>query len=236
MKKTVNKIKNLINRILVIFSPRIVRKVRREKLSYLDHRALFELYKSVCLVEKLKLQGIFIEAGCALGGSAIVIAEAKNVKRQFFIFDVFGMIPSPTENDSEDAHTRYEVIKSGKAKGINSESYYGYEKNLLDHVNRNFKKYNIDVDNENIHFVEGLYQNTLEVNQKVAFAHIDADWYDSVMICLEEIVPNLVPGAVLIIDDYQDWNGCKRAVDTYFANKQSEFIFFQKSRLHIIRK
>lgn len=234
---TLSDFKNLlIKKCIVVFSPKVVKKVRRGKLSYLDHRALFELYQVILKLEKQQLQGIFIEAGCALGGSAIVIANAKKKTRPFFIYDVFGMIPSPSKDDGEDAHRRYAEIKSGSSVGIKSETYYGYEEDLLKCVKNNFKDFNIDIGKENIHLIKGLYQNTLDVSQPVVFAHIDADWYDSVLICLQKIVPNLVSGGVLVIDDYQDWDGCKRAVDTYFENIRDDFAFIQKSRLHITRK
>jgi asparagine synthase (glutamine-hydrolysing) len=55
----------------------------------------------------------------------------------------------------------------------------------------------------------------LHVSEPVALAHIDGDWYRSVMTCLRRIEPNLVPGGTLVIDDYRAWSGCKRAVDEY---------------------
>ncbi|VAW43210.1 hypothetical protein MNBD_CHLOROFLEXI01-3632, partial [hydrothermal vent metagenome] len=57
-----------------------------------------------------------------------------------------------------------------------------------------------------------------------------------VMTCLQQIEPNLVPGGILIIDDYEAWSGCKSAVDEYFSGREDDFEFVQQSRLHIIRK
>jgi asparagine synthase (glutamine-hydrolysing) len=87
-----------------------------------------------------------------------------------------------------------------------------------------------------VQFVAGFYEETLQIDQPVALAHIDCDWHDSVMTCLERIEPHLVKGGLLIIDDYDEWSGCKRAVDSYFANRKDEFDFILKSRLHIVRK
>lgn len=226
----------IISRIEIIFSPRITRQVTKAKLTFLSPSALLDIHKVVTHLEKLKIRGIFIEAGCALGGSAIVITKAKREQRPFYIYDAFGMIPAPSEDDGTDAHDRYEVIKSGQAKGINQNLYYGYEHDLLSIVKGNFQEFNIDLINENIHFIQGLYQDSLSIDGDVAFAHIDADWYESVMTCLVEIEPHLVSGAVLIIDDYNDWEGCKKAVDTYFQDKLEDYHFIQRSRLHIIRK
>ena len=88
----------------------------------------------------------------------------------------------------------------------------------------------------NITFIKGLFEDTLICKQPVALAHIDCDWYDSVMVCLERIVPMMVKGGILVIDDYNHWSGCRKAVDTYFADKRELFSFEKKSRLHIIKK
>lgn len=219
-----------------ILFPRIIRQVIEAKLSFLSPLALLDIHKVVKHLEKQQIKGIFIETGCALGGSAIVIANAKTKQRHFFVYDAFGMIPSPSINDGEDAHHRYEIISSGQAKGVDDTLYYGYEQDLLNKVKENFRNFNIITEAERIHFIKGLYQNTLRIEEDVAFAHIDADWYDSVMICLHEIEPHLVSGAVMIIDDYYDWEGCKKAVDAYFKDKDDGYYFRKKSRLHIIRK
>lgn len=91
------------------------------------------------------------------------------------------------------------------------------------------------VDANNTYLVKGLFQDTLHINEPVAFAHIDGDWYESVMVCLQRIAPHLVRGGVLVIDDYDDWSGCRKAVDEYFSDKQHLYTFIRKSRLHIVR-
>ncbi len=87
-----------------------------------------------------------------------------------------------------------------------------------------------------MHFVRGTYEKSLILNDPVAFAHIDCDWYESVKVCLERIEPKLVSGGILIIDDYYTWSGCSKAVDSYFHNRSDGFNFVKKSRLHIIKK
>jgi asparagine synthase (glutamine-hydrolysing) len=75
----------------------------------------------------------------------------------------------------------------------------------------------------------------MQIERPVAFVHIDGDWYESVMTCLTRLAPRLVPGGVLVIDDYDAWSGCRSAVDEYFADRRAEFAFVGKSRLHIVR-
>jgi asparagine synthase (glutamine-hydrolysing) len=146
------------------------------------------------------------------------------------------MIPPPSDRDDQDAHARYEQIVSGQAAGPKGSAYYGYESDLLAKVRANFAQCGYPVDDHHVSLVKGLYQNALRVDQPVALAHLDCDWYDSVMVCLQRIEPRLVPGGILVIDDYADWAGCRKAVDEYFAGRRGEFEFRIKSRLHIRRR
>jgi Macrocin-O-methyltransferase (TylF) len=216
--------------------PPIVRAVRADSLTYLEHAALLDLFERVQEIEKQGRDGILIEAGCALGGSAIVIATAKSPGRKFYVHDVFGMIPPPSEQDDEDVQERYAVISSGRSHGLNGNTYYGYEDNLLDKVGSNFHRHGVPVEVNSVHLVRGLFQDTLRVTEPVALAHIDGDWFESVMVCLQRIEPHLVDHGVLVIDDYDDWSGCRKAVDTYFSDKRDRYEFVRKARLHIVRK
>lgn len=222
---------------LFIFNRRVylvIKRVLKDKLTYLDISALIDLYKSTNKLKKGR-NGIIIEAGCALGGSALIIATSKEQTRPFYIYDVFEMIPPPSNQDGDDAHERYKTIASGISKGIGRDRYYGYEENLLDGVEKTFRDYGLPPDMNNVYLIKGIFEDSLFVNEPVALAHIDCDWYESVMICLQRIEPYLIKGGVLIIDDYYTWQGCRKAVDTYFANKKDEFKLFKKSRLYIVR-
>jgi asparagine synthase (glutamine-hydrolysing) len=167
---------------------------------------------------------MFIEAGCALGGSTILISKLKNRSRPFKVYDVFGMIPPPTDEDGDDVQNRYKTISSGESGGIGGDKYYGYEDYLYQKVQDNLKEFGVDVERQNISLIKGLLQETLEVDQPVAFAHIDVDWYDPVRTCLERIVPNLVSGGCIILDDYLDWSGCRKATDEYFRGRGASFL------------
>jgi O-methyltransferase len=217
------------------YALQIIAKVRSQKLTYLEWAALAELYQVVKDVEVSEQTGIIVEAGVALGGSAIVLAAAKSPQRPLFLYDAFEMIPAPTDGDGPDAHERYQKIKAGQAVGIKGDDYYGYQPDLLERVIQVFHDLNLPPTANMIHFVKGYYEDTLLVEEPVAVAHIDCDWYSSVIRCLEQIVPNLVVGGTLIIDDYEAWSGCRRAVDEYFEGRQKEFEFVMKSRLHITR-
>jgi hypothetical protein len=224
---------------LLVTNPSIfsaIRHVRAQKLTYLTLLALSDLYDTARRLEHQNLGGAIVEAGVALGGSAIILAKSKLPARPLHLYDVFAMIPPPSENDGPDAHARYAEITDGRSVGIKGDRYYGYEGGLLEKVKRNFAQFDIDLEEASVHIWPGLFEDTLHIDEPVALAHIDCDWYESVMLCLERITPHLVSGGVLVIDDYRDWSGCKRAVDEYFAGRGEEFRFVMRTRLHIERK
>lgn len=213
----------------------VLRRVHDKALTYLEPRALRELFDAVAAIEAQRLPGLLVEAGCALGGSAIVITAAKARARPFRVYDVFGTIPAPSERDGEDVQRRYSLIRSGAAGGISGHRYYGYESNLYETVKRNFADQGFPTDAYNVQLIKGLFEDTLTVHEPVALAHIDGDWYDSVRICLERIAPYVVQGGVLVIDDYDAWSGCRRAVDDFLAVNRGAFSQRQLARLQLIK-
>lgn len=202
----------------------LINSIRKKKLTYLSNRKLASLTTTCHLIEKLNLPGIFLEAGCALGGSSILLASIKSVERPLFVYDVFEMIPPPTEEDTKDVHDRYRTIVEGKSQGLGGDKYYGYEDNLYETVQSNFREFGITCEKESVSLVKGLVQETMKIDQPVAFAHIDVDWYEPVMTCLERIFPKLVTGGCIILDDYYDWGGCRKATDEYLRKVVGQFM------------
>ena len=189
----------------------LIREIKSRRLTYLNENKLTSLALTCKKIENNGLEGTFIEAGCALGGSTILISKQKSKQRDFFVFDVFGMIPPPTEDDSEDVHERYQTIVKGDSKGIGDDEYYGYQNDLKEIVRTNLSTFDIDCKQEKIHLIEGLLQDTMSIEKPVAFAHIDVDWYEPVKTSLERIFPRLVQGGSIILDDYHDWGGVQES-------------------------
>ena len=141
----------------------LVGKIKELGLFYLSEAALFSLSEQVKNVNELN--GIFIETGCALGSSAIVIANSMKKGEKLYLYDVFEMIPPPSDKDGEDIQQRYKTIKSGKSRGIGDNKYYGYVENLIDEIKVNFNSCGVSL--ENVHFIKGLYENTLNANPQL---------------------------------------------------------------------
>ena len=197
----------------------LARRVKKQRLTYLSDAKLLRLEQALRLAALEN--GAFVEFGVALGGSSILIANAAAKARNRFVgFDVFGLIPPPLSGkDDAKSKQRYEVIASGQATGIGGDGYYGYRDNLYDDVVTAFHRNGLAVDGRTISLVKGLFEDTLPGTDlgRVAFCHIDCDWYDPVKFCLERVAPRLTPGGLILLDDYHDYGGCAQATREFLG-------------------
>jgi hypothetical protein len=212
----------------------VIARVRDERLTYLKPSYLRALAADVLDVERAGLDGMVIEAGTALGGSAIVMAAAKAPERPMKVYDVFGMIPAPGDEDGADVHERYATIASGDARGVGGETYYGYRDDLYGEVTASFARLGVPAAEHNVELIKGLFEDTIVIDGPVALAHLDGDWYESTRTCLERIAPRLVPGGRIVLDDYYKWSGCRRAVDEYFGAHDG-FRLEHGAKLRVVR-
>lgn len=216
----------------------ISQQVKLRNLTYLSYEKIHNLEKSIKEIERKATPGMLIEAGVALGGSAIIIASLMSKHRAFHGYGVFSMIPPPSEKDDEKTKARYQTIKSGKSQGINGEIYYGYRDNLYSEVIDNFELFGLQVDGKGISLHQGLFENTMifEPGTNIAFAHIDCDWYEPVHLCLERIYPVLSNAGYIILDDYHDYGGCRKAVDEFLNQRNDIKIVASDSNLVLLRE
>ncbi len=216
---------SFLNRVRKTLLNPVSRSVMKEKLTYLSVKKLSRIERAVR--ETKKLDGDILEFGVALGGSGIILARAASNGRRFLGFDVFSMIPPPiSDKDDEKSKQRYEVIKAGKSTGIGGDEYYGYKNDLLGEVEKAFARHDVPVDGDTVILLKGLFEETWPTAgvSSIALAHIDCDWYDPVKYCLNICAEKLQRGGIIVIDDYNDYGGCRTAVDE-FLTQRGDFIF-----------
>lgn len=231
-------IKGLGRRFDMAFLSPVAREVRERRLTYLSPAKLRLLESTLREVCYSGIRGDFLEFGVALGGSAIIISTYAGDSRIFHGYDVFGMIPPPSPEDDNKAHARYQEIRSGKSRGINGDLYYGYIGDLYDRVCRSMAEFNRPVDGRRVALHPGPFEETVDFTnpRPVAFAHIDCDWYDPVLYCLAAIRHRLAPGGRVILDDYNDYGGCRKAADAFLAREKSFRIIRKKPSAVLVRR
>ncbi len=69
----------------------------------------------------------------------------------------------------------------------------------------------------------GLFEDTLpgfaQTNPQLALLHMDGDWYSSTRDIMIHLYDKVRKGGYVQIDDYGYWEGCRRAVHEYFAER-----------------
>lgn len=202
----------------------VAQRMRRERLTYLRPAKLVRIETALRRLRRRGVAGDYLEFGVALGGTAALIAQAaRRADSRFVGLDVFATIPPPTSpHDDAKSRERYAVIAAGEATGIGDEVYYGYRDDLLDHVGQVLASVDAPVDGRQIRLAKGLFEETwptLDV-ERVAFAHIDCDWHDPVLYCLNAVATKLSDDGVIVIDDYHDYPGCRTAVDAFLEQNR----------------
>jgi asparagine synthase (glutamine-hydrolysing) len=196
-----------------------IARVRHERQTFLSERKLIELAGETALLAERGIPGAVVEAGCALGGSALVLAAAKEPDRPLYVYDLFGMIPWPGLFDGWKAWRLSVLNRLGLRKAHGGDRYYGYEPDLLGRMLRRFRDFGLDPDRVRLTAVKGRHEVTLAQPPPfaVALAHVDSDWFRSVEAGVRALAPALAVGGRIVLDDYYSFPGCRRAVDAYFA-------------------
>ncbi|GHE29182.1 TylF/MycF/NovP-related O-methyltransferase [Streptomyces capitiformicae] len=181
------------------------------------------LHDMAARVESANVPGIFLEAGVAMGGSAIVIAQTKAADRPLHLYDVFTMVPAPGDEDDDKSRADYQALVSGVLEREHDRTFQNYQEHiddLLAFTQENMRRVGIDPEKSRITFVKGLYEDTLFVDEPVAFAHIDCDWYESVRLCMERIADRVSVGGIILFDDYVIHDGCRKAVHQWLGRDE----------------
>jgi hypothetical protein len=164
-----------------------------------------------------QIEGDVVECGVWAGGS-IAAAALLGVEdfplRKYWLFDTFEGMTRPSVHDPKEAKEGYLKTKHQSDEGSNwcEVNETQVRDNLI----------NVGVDISKCIFVAGDVAHTLRQDNlpsKIALLRLDTDWYESTLIELENLYPRLVPGGVLIIDDYGHWEGARKAVDEYFKKQ-----------------
>ncbi len=172
--------------------------------------------------------GDFVECGACRGGSGAVmayVAMREGLKRTVWLSDVLMGHPRPARSAGPDR----KIMKELAGTMIASKADV---RKALKTVNSYSQK--------NIKIVPGWFKDSLTSVKirKIALLHIDADWYDATLLCLEKLYPLIVSGGYLVVDDYANpsFPGVKLAVQRFFAKKTKEIASAFEVRLALTLK
>ena len=174
------------------------------------------LVEAVQYLVRAERTGAFVECGVWRGGSTMAMIEALQAEgrtdRDLYLYDTFEGMSAPTE---EDVSIRGEPAWKKFLARQTSTDRADWCAASLDEVRTNTGRTGYPA--ERLHYIEGKVEDTLPAHapEQIALLRLDTDWYASTKHELEHLYPRLVPGGILIIDDYGHWEGARRAVDEY---------------------
>lgn len=189
-------------------------------LSMTSPIAQWELIQAIRYVESRGIPGDFVECGVWRGGNLVIaglLRERLGLDRQIWAFDTFAGMTAPTVADFKPAEELDVKKKFDELdRGGRNDWCYASEEDVL----RNFES---RVGNRNLRTVRGPVEETLRntdnLPSRIAILRLDTDFYESTKAELEILYPRLASGGVLIVDDYGEWAGARRAVDEYFSGQ-----------------
>lgn len=179
------------------------------------------LCNAVNYLVKNNIQGDIVECGVWRGGSTMAaidtLIKAGDTKRDIYLYDTFEGMSEPTEHDKVFTGTGADELMSSSERE-DPTSVWCYS--ALDEVQANVGSLNYP--KQLVHFVKGKVEDSIPqtLPGKIALLRLDTDWYESTKHELEHLYPLLVPGGVIIIDDYGHWEGARKAVDEYIQNQK----------------
>jgi hypothetical protein len=194
-------------------SRRVCRLVRDRTMT--GHPKVHYLTEAVRYVVRHEIPGAMVECGVWRGGSMLAVAHTLATigvtDRDLYLFDTFTGMSAPSERDVHIRASRSaEEMLAARDRGGPI-----WEVATLEDVQQGFA--DVDYPDERLHFVPGKVEDTVPEHapEQIAVLRLDTDWYESTKHELEHLYPRLVPGGVLIIDDYGSWQGSKDATDEY---------------------
>ncbi len=170
---------------------------------------------------RLSIPGDFIEAGVWRGGAGILAAAIFAAYsqtcpsascRRVFLADTFTGIP-PVDADAYPADAAH----------AGAEDIGLFRDTSARRVRDGFAAHGAP--SEAVVLLEGRFRDTLPAARaaarfgRFAVIRLDGDTYEATWTALESLYDLLSPGGFVVVDDFTDWAGCRRAVADFRARR-----------------
>lgn len=173
------------------------------------HNTMIDIIRAYMLYQFLlnvrSVEGAVAEVGVWRGGTGQLIAAVLSNKK-IYLFDTFEGLPAISPEFDESYHSEGEF----------SDTSYEDVKSLFSQQ-------------EYVKVVKGVFPASIKDDStfptKFCFVHVDVDLYQSARDCCEYFYRQLVPGGVIIFDDYGFGTcpGVRQAVDEFFKERYGHF-------------
>ena len=155
-----------------------------------------------------RVDGCVVECGTWRGGMIAGIADVLGPERRYFLYDSYEGLPPAGKDDGEGAV----YWQSNTTSPTYYDNCTASEDEARTAMSRSAAR--------DYQIVKGWFEQTLPVagpTEPIALLRMDADWYESTVSILDNLASRVVPGGMIIVDDYYVWEGCTKAVNEYAA-------------------
>ncbi len=170
------------------------------------------------LARTADVPGDAVEFGCYIGTTSVHLARELKGHKKLHVYDSFAGLPEKTEFDASPAGEQFRPGELCATK-----------KQFIANLRR------AGVAMPVIH--KGWFQDltAADVPERVSFAFLDGDYYESVLIPLKLIEDRLSSGAIIVVDDYANeaLPGAQRAVQEWLRARTEPVVV--EASLGIIR-
>ena len=173
-------------------------------------------------VVRQEIPGAIVECGVWRGGSmqavAFTLLDLGAADRDLHLFDTFAGMPPPSRADTRT--TQRGVVHAQELLAASERSSKLWAVADVDDVRAAMAEPGYP--DEKVFFHPGVVEETTpsEAPATIALLRLDTDWYASTKHELEHLYDRLSPGGVLILDDYGDWDGARKAVDEWLSRRR----------------
>jgi hypothetical protein len=178
----------------------------------------------------LALEGMVAECGCFRGLSSYLLcstlqqADAAFDGRGYRIFDSFAGLSAPSQEDAIEG----EGAQVGRLRHMTRAGNFAAS---LDKVKAALSAF------PRIEYFPGWIPAAFpkEDGVRYRFVHVDVDVYKPTRDSIEYFYPRLVPGGVIVCDDY-NWPGARQAIEEVCARVGVEFATTPYTQAYIVRR
>lgn len=171
----------------------------------IGYKRLSNIEDCIRTLKEDEIEGDLIETGVWRGGAAIfmkaVLNELNITDKKVWLADSFQGLPEPKKKYAAD-----------QVSNLHKQKILTVSKK---EVEDNFRLY--DLLDDKVKFIEGWFDETLAnvPIERLSLLRLDGDLYESTIIALENLYPKLSIGGFIIIDDFNAFQFCKKAVLDY---------------------
>lgn len=178
----------------------------------------YSMWQAIRHVDNNQIPGDVAEFGVWRGGMSMIAAQTiaeSSTKRFLYMFDTFQGMTTPSSKDVE-LYSRQSAAKLLERETNSPGKWTTWANASLADVQDGIRK--TELSEDHIRFIVGDVSATVPslLPTALAVCRIDTDWYESTLHCLRHAWPRIPQGGVLLLDDYDHWEGARTAVDEYF--------------------